>query len=198
MPSPIGHALAGLATAWAADLLPGDRASRIPPATASLYVRAGNGLTLVCAALAMAPDLDLLLAGHRTLTHSVGATFCVALFAAAMAVNAGRPVLRVALTCAAAYASHLLLDWLGADTSRPYGLRALWPFSDAYYISGLDIFRQTARTDITTPSVIEQNLLAVAQEIAILAPIAAALWLVRVKALARFAAEMSSGDHPAQ
>ena len=197
MPSPIGHALAGLATAWAADLVPGDR-SRIPPATASLYVRAGDGLTIAGVALAMAPDLDLLMAGHRTLTHSVGATFFVALFAAAMAANARRPVLRVALTCAAAYASHLLLDWLGADTSRPYGLRALWPFSDAYYISGLDIFRQTARTYITTPSVIEQNLLAVAQEIAILAPIAAALWLVRVKTLARLAAEMSSGDHPAQ
>ena len=198
MPSPIGHAIAGFATAWAADLFPGDRASAIPPADASLYVRAGNGLTLACAALAMAPDLDLLMAGHRTVTHSVGATFFVALFATAMAVNARGPVLRVAVTCAAAYASHLLLDWLGADTSRPYGLRVLWPFSDAYYISGLDIFRQTARRYITTPSVIEQNLLAVAQEIAILAPIAAALWLVRVKTLARLAAEMSSGDHPAQ
>jgi len=198
MPSPIGHALAGFATAWAADLVPGDRPSRIPPAAASLYVRAGNGLALTCAALAMAPDLDLLMAGHRTLTHSIGAIFFVALFAAAMAVHARRPVLRVALTCAAAYASHLLLDWLGADSSRPYGLRALWPFSDAYYISGLDIFRQTARKDITTPSVIEQNLLAVAQEIAILAPIAIALWLVRVKALARLATEMSGGDHPTQ
>ena len=198
MPSPIGHALAGFATAWAADLVPGDRASRIAPATASLYVRAGNGLTLTCAALAMAPDLDLLMAGHRTLTHSIGATFFVALFAAAIAVSVGRPVLRVALTCAAAYGSHLLLDWLGADSSRPYGLRALWPFSDTYYISGLDIFRQTARRYITTPTVIGQNLLAVAQEIAILGPIAIALWLVRVKALARLAAEMSGGDHPTQ
>jgi membrane-bound metal-dependent hydrolase YbcI (DUF457 family) len=198
MPSPIGHALAGVATAWTADMLPGDHAWRVPPATASLYVRAGNGLTVACAALAMAPDLDLLMAGHRTLTHSIGATFFVALFAAAIAVNAGRPVLRVTLTCAAAYASHLLLDWLGADNSRPYGLRALWPFSNAYYISGLDIFRQTARRYITTPPVLEQNLLAVAQEIAILAPIAVALWLVRVKALARLAAEMSRRDHAAQ
>ena len=198
MPSPIGHALAGIATAWAVDLVPGDRTGRIAPPASSLYVRAGNGLTLICAALAMAPDLDLLMAGHRTLTHSIGATVFVALFAAAMAVNAGSPVLRVTSMCAGAYASHLLLDWLGADSSRPYGLRALWPFSDEYYISGLDIFRQTARRYITTPSVMEQNLLAIAQEVAILLPIVVALWLVRVKTFARLASEMSRGDHSAQ
>jgi membrane-bound metal-dependent hydrolase YbcI (DUF457 family) len=198
MPSPIGHALGGIATAWAADLVPGDRAWRIAPPAASLYVRAGNGLTLACAALAMAPDLDLLMPGHRTLTHSVGATLGVALLAAAMAVSTGRPVLRLTLMCASAYASHLLLDWVGADHSPPYGLRALWPFTDAYYISGLDIFRDTARRHITTPSVMAQNLLAVAQEIAILAPIALALWLVRVKTFARLAPEMSGSDHPTQ
>ena len=49
MPSPFGHSLAGLAVAWAADLLPGERAWRVAPATASWYRRAGNGLTVTCA-----------------------------------------------------------------------------------------------------------------------------------------------------
>lgn len=198
MPSPIGHALAGVAAAWTADLVPGNRGWRTAPASASWYERAGDGLTLVCAVLGMAPDVDLLTGGHRTLTHSIGATFFVALFAAAMAVQARRPLARVTLMCAGAYGSHLLLDWLGADTSRPYGLRALWPLSDAYYISGLDLFRQTARRYVTTQSLLTQNVLAMAQELAILAPIVAGLWLVRVKAMAGLAAQVSGRHHPAQ
>src|SRR5712691_13271817 len=119
MPSPIGHALAGLAAVWIADLVPGDRAWRTAPASASWYKRAGNGLTLACALLAAAPDLDFLLGAHRTATHSVAAVAFVTLFAAAMASRAGRPIARVAAMCAAAYATHLLLDWLGADTFPP-------------------------------------------------------------------------------
>jgi hypothetical protein len=46
--------------------------------------------------------------------------------------------------------------------------------------------------------VIEQNLLAIAQEMAILVPIAAALWLIRVKTLARLAAEQTRRHHAAQ
>ena len=67
MPSPIGHALAGVAAAWTVDLIPGDRAWRTAPASASWYRRAGDGLTLRCAALGAAPDLDLVVrhASHR-------------------------------------------------------------------------------------------------------------------------------------
>ena len=52
MASPIGHALAGVAVAWGVDLLPGNRAWRIAPPSASGYERAGKGLTLACAVLA--------------------------------------------------------------------------------------------------------------------------------------------------
>ena len=65
-------------------------------------------------------------------------------------------------------------------------------------ISGLDLFRQTRRNHLLTWPVFSQNLLAMAQELAILGPIALTLWLIRVKALARFAPEMSRRDHPAQ
>ena len=198
MPSPIGHVLAGVAAAWTADLVPGHRTWRTAPNSASFYRRAGNGLTLVCAALGPAPDLDLLFMRHRTATHSIGAVIFVGLFAAALAANARRPIARVALMCAAAYATHLLLDWLGADTFKPYGLQAFWPFSASWYISGFTIFRQTARLQFLTPPIIQQNVIAVAQEIVILGPTVVALWRVRVKALTGLAAELPRGDHPAQ
>lgn len=220
MPSPFGHALAGLAVAWAADLLPGDRAWRAAPTTASWYRQAGNGLTAACAVLAMAPDLDLAFTRHRTYTHSVGAVLVVGLSALAIAAwrarhaeaaafapsalrrarpqNATRRAVRVGLMCAAAYASHLLLDWLGVDLYPPLGLQALWPFDSGWYISGLDWFRQTRREQLFTWPVIEQNLLAIFQEMAILAPVAAALWLVRVKTLAGLASEQARRDHAPQ
>jgi membrane-bound metal-dependent hydrolase YbcI (DUF457 family) len=204
MPSPFGHSLAGLAVAWAADLLPGERAWRVAPATASWYRRAGNGLTAACALLAIAPDLDLGFTTHRTYTHSVGAVIVVGLIAFAIADwrarHAGAPKARrrVGLMCAAAYASHLLLDWLGVDLYPPPGLQVLWPFDSGWYISGLDLFGQTRREHLFTWPVIEQNLLAIAQEMAILVPVSAALWLVRVKTLAGLAPEQARGDHPAQ
>jgi hypothetical protein len=195
MPSPFGHSLAGLTVAWAADLFPGERAWRVAPVDASWYRRAGNGLTAACALLAMAPDLDLGFTRHRTYTHSVGAVVIVGLFVYLIATRARA---RIALMCAAAYASHLLLDWLGVDLYPPPGLQVLWPFDSGWYISGFDLFRQTRREQLFTWPVIEQNLLAIAQELAILVPIAAALWLVRVKTLAGLAPEQARRDHPAQ
>ena len=175
MPSPIGHALAGVAVAWTADLIPGDRAWRTTG-----YRRAGGGLTLICAGLGAAPDLDLIFSGtHRTATHSLLAALIVGLFAAALAANARRPVLRVALMCAAAYGSHLLLDWLGADHYPPRGIQALWPISQEWYISGIDVFRQTARLRIFTRESMMTNVRAIGQEIAILGPTVAVLFLVR-------------------
>lgn len=222
MPSPFGHSLAGLAVAWAADLVPGDRAWRAAPAGASWYRRAGNGLSTACALLAMAPDLDLGFTRHRTYTHSIGAVVVAGLVAAVVAAavapsalppsrqalrrtsrratvaDVRRRAVRVGLTCAAAYASHLLLDWLGVDLYPPLGLQALWPFDSGWYISGLHLFRQTRREHVFTWPVISQNVLAIAQEMAILVPIALVLWLVRVKALAGLAAEQTRRDHAPQ
>ena len=198
MPSPIGHALAGIAVAWTADLLPGDRLWRTAPETAPWYRRAGDGLTLLCAGLGAAPDLDLAFVTHRTVTHSIGAVLLVGLMAAALAANARRPIARVALMCAAAYGSHLLLDWLGTDSYPPLGIQALWPINGEWYISGLDVFRQAARAHILTPPVVMTNVRAIGQELAMLGPLVVALWLVRVKALARLAPQMARRDHPAQ
>ena len=91
MPTSIGHALAGAAAAWSVDLVPGRRAWRTAPPTASWYRRAGNGLTLVCAALAAVPDADLLFRLHRTFSHSIGAVVLVGILAAAIGVLTNRP-----------------------------------------------------------------------------------------------------------
>jgi membrane-bound metal-dependent hydrolase YbcI (DUF457 family) len=198
MPSPIGHALAGLAVAWAADLVPGNRAWRAAPQGASWFRRAGNGLTLACVGLAAAPDLDHLFVAHRTITHSIGAVTAVGLVAAAFAANAHRPIARIAAMCAAAYSTHLLLDWLGVDMYPPRGLQIAWPFSREWFISGLDVFRQTARQELLTPPIILKNFLAIVQEIAMLGPVVLALWLVRVKALAGLATEVTRRDHAPQ
>lgn len=198
MPSPIGHALGGVAAAWLVDLIPGPRAWRSARASASWFKRAGNGLTVACAALAIAPDLDVLVGGHRMMTHSVGAVIIVGLAAAAIAAYAERPILRVALMCAAAYGTHPLLDLLAVDRFWPYGLQLLWPFSQAWLISGWDLFALTERRDLMTLPAIRQNAAAVAQEIAILGPLVVLLWLIRVKTLAGLASEMSGGHHSSQ
>jgi hypothetical protein len=182
MPSPIGHALAGVATGCALD------------------ARLDRRLAVAAAVLGALPDIDLLLPiPHRTMTHSVGAVAVVTIIAAAVTAQVTRrSVWRVALVCGAAYASHLLLDWLGADRFFPYGLTLWWPFSDGFYISGWDIFRQTARQHVFEWPAMVVNVEAIAQEVALLAPIAFVLWLVRVKPASRLPAEMPGGHHPAE
>jgi hypothetical protein len=183
MPSPIGHVLGGVAVAWAADIV-----DRRP---------SSNRLILACALLAAAPDLDLLWPGaHRSATHSLAAVLLVMILTAVVTGQVSR--WRTTLICGAAYASHLLLDWLGADQFPPRGIQLLWPFDDAWYISDWDLFRQTARQQFLTPPIIRQNVLAVCQELAILVPLVAAIRLVRVKALARLSTEVSRGDEAAQ
>ena len=198
LPTSIGHAVAGAAAAWSADLVPGRRAWRTAPSDASWYQRAGNGLTLICAIVAAAPDLDLLFHIHRTYSHSIGAVIFVGLFAAAMAANAHRPIARVGLMCAAAYATHLLLDWMAVDFFPPRGIQALWPFTNSYYISGWDVFGKIERRDMLSWPAMRVNLQAIGQELLILGPIVWAIWLIRVKALARLAAEMTGRDHSPQ
>ena len=199
MASPIGHALAGIAVAWGADLVPGTRAWRIAPPSAGWFERAGNGLTLSCAVLAAAPDLDLFLGRfHRTMTHSLIGVAVVALVAALVAARARLPITRVVIMCAGAWASHLLVDWLSADQSAPRGIQLLWPFDSRWFISGWDLFVGSERRDLFSAASMKRNVEAIAQEVAVLMPIVIVLWLVRVKALAGLSSKLTRGDHPAK
>lgn len=145
MPSPLGHSLAGLAVGIATDA---ETAPDRRPFRSHL-----TRYSLLTAFLAAAPDLDLLLHRrvihdfHRTATHSF---FAIAVVFIVMAFVTGQVTTRSrrwtdALFGALAWASHLLMDWLGADPSNPSGLQLLWPFSSRYFISGVNFFPATER-----------------------------------------------------
>jgi membrane-bound metal-dependent hydrolase YbcI (DUF457 family) len=157
-------------------------------------------LTVACAALAVMPDLDLVSSEyHRSVTHSVTAVAAVGVIAAVVAARMRRPVARVAGMCAAAWATHLLLDWLGVDRVYfPYGIQLFWPFDRTWFVSGLDLFAGTERHNIFGMAAIKQNAAAVGQEIVLLLPIVLAVWLVRIKALAGLPSQLARDDHPAK
>jgi hypothetical protein len=46
------------------------------------------------------------------------------------------------LLCAAAYGSHLLLDFFTVDQRPPLGAPFLWPFTDAYFLSPVSVFHE--------------------------------------------------------
>lgn len=176
MPTPIGHALVGLAIAWSAESI-----RRVPLGTPAL-----STLAVTCAALATAPDLDFIYPPvHRMMSHSVTAVAAVVVLMAVVARRAypHAPGL-FALVSALAYASHLALDWMGTDTNLARGIQLWWPFSDGWFISSLEVFRVTRLRGFFTPGVMRMNGLAVVQELLIIAPIVWGAWLLRSRSIA--------------
>src|SRR5918995_5826672 len=140
MPTPIGHVLGGLAAGW---LVAGrSTAARAVRARSSWWAHARDSRAALFGAIGAAPDIDLLFGTHSTYTHSVGAVACTAV--AALLWTRGRHP-RLAAACAAAVASHALLDWLGSDTTPPLGVMALWPLSSDYYFSNAFFFEAISR-----------------------------------------------------
>lgn len=120
------------------------------------------------------PDLDFAFGTHSTYTHSLGATVLIAALVF-MAVPGDRP--RWALASAAAYASHILLDWLGDDTTPPIGIMALWPLTNEFYQSNLHWFMPISRR-YGHPGFWMHNITAVIWEIVLVLPVLCALgWL---------------------
>jgi membrane-bound metal-dependent hydrolase YbcI (DUF457 family) len=170
MPSPIGHALGGLIVGLAT-------ASRSNPleSSASAGVKAlrsygrANSLTM-CAIAACLPDLDFLWGRHNMETHSVGFALLIG-----VAVFAWTRSTRLGFGCALAVISHVLFDWLGSDDTPPLGVMALWPLSSEFYFADAFVFEAISRR-YWLPNFVTHNLPAVAREMAILLPVAAALW----------------------
>jgi membrane-bound metal-dependent hydrolase YbcI (DUF457 family) len=167
MPSPIGHAIAGISIAFAAD--PDRRLSGRWPR-----------LLLTCSLLAALPDLDLIVPGaHRRISHSLLAVGVVAIAAAVITrVRAGRLDWRVTLVAAAAYGSHLLTDYFGVDPGTPAGIQLLWP-REQWFISDWSIFLGTERHAPLSAFAILMNALALARELVVLGPILLLTWLRR-------------------
>ena len=170
MPSPIGHVIAGAAAGWLVAGSP-----RAPRVAGTLWREAA-----LFGALGALPDVDLIVGAHSGPTHSIGAAALVGMTAFVVARHLGaRHAGRLALACAAAYVSHVLLDWLGSDSSPPIGVMALWPFSRAYYESDLHIFMAISRRYYQGWRFVTQNVLAVCLELLILAPVLALVWRFR-------------------
>ena len=156
MPSPVGHALGGIAAGW-------DTAPRHTWRTAAFLAMA-----------AAAPDLDLLLHDHRGVSHSVGAA-CLAGLAGWLVTRRPRWGAAIAL----AWLSHVGLDWLSNDTRPPVGIMALWPFSHQYFKAAFEVFPAVSRRYWLAEFWV-YNLKAAAIEVLVLGPIAAAvLWRAR-------------------
>ena len=159
MPSPLGHALGAAAAGWAVD-----------------RPRPSLRRTILLVAVGLAPDLDLLFGTHSTYTHSVGAVALVTAIAWFVTRDA-----RLTAAVAAAWASHLLLDWLGSDTRDPIGIMALWPLSTEHYQSDLYLFDAISRRYWMPEQFIWGNLRAAAREVAILLPVLGGAYWVSTK-----------------
>lgn len=161
MPTPIGHALAGIAIAGA-----------------SRRVDLSPRHVVLLAFAAAAPDLDLVLRlfdgvnHHRGVSHSFAAAALAGV--AVFGLRRFGSDLPPALSMGFAWASHVVLDYLGLDTSPPSGVMALWPFSSDYFASPVWIFYDIPRSFST--AAVRHNLVAVAIEVAVLGPVAFLCW----------------------
>lgn len=162
MPTPVGHALAGLAVS-------GLFLDRPRPRPAHVAV------LILCAT---APDLDLILRfidgvnHHRGPSHSVGMALMVGFVG--WVLRRGGVDIPSPAALSAAWGSHVLLDYLGIDTNPPFGEMALWPLTRDFFIAPVPLFYDVPRS--FTPEAIRHNLTAVAIEVTVMAPLAWLCW----------------------
>ena len=134
MCSPIGHIIAACAVGVACTR------NQLTPAYLVFCIFSG-----------IAPDLDLLVgwalgdinAYHHLGSHSVVAALLYGLlvyvFARTITKDHGQAK-GWAVSGTLMYTSHVLLDYLAADSSPPFGLQLLWPFSREFFISPVSVF----------------------------------------------------------
>lgn len=142
MPSPVGHALAGVAAGYLVG--GGAVGTRFAGQSGWSTVRKllSDRKVIVFGLLGVLPDVDFLFGVHSTYTHSLGAIAVVGL----LGVLAGRhPGLGSGVAAAAAYGSHVVLDWLGSDSVAPIGVMALWPLSSEFFLSDRYWFASVCR-----------------------------------------------------
>jgi hypothetical protein len=82
---------------------------------------------------------------------------------------------------ALAWASHILFDWLGSDTTPPLGVMAFWPLSSEFYFANAFFFESISRR-YWLDNFITHNLWAVIKEVLILGPLLAVVMALRRRA----------------
>jgi len=181
MPSPFGHALAGLAIGWSADqpASPNADVAASQPRQGSWVLR--ERLALTCALLAALPDADLLFHAHRAISHSlVGVLIVTIVLAVVTRWVTGRFAWRIVLICGAAYASHLAIDWLSVDNNVPAGIQLLWPVKE-WFIAPWSVFPMTERDNPLSPWGLMKNGKAALTELVVLGPFVWAAWATRTR-----------------
>jgi hypothetical protein len=85
---------------------------------------------------------------------------------------------RLAVAVALAWASHILFDWLGSDTTPPLGVMAFWPLSSEFYFANAFLFESISRR-YWLDNFVSHNVWAVTKEVMLLGPVLAVVWLFR-------------------
>jgi membrane-bound metal-dependent hydrolase YbcI (DUF457 family) len=163
--SPIGHGLAAVAAGWLVAK---------PPSSRQQFLIQSATL----AAIGVMPDLDLLINRHSAETHSIGVAAAVAAFAALVKLPVAQTRGRIWLAVFLAWMTHPLLDAFTEDSSVPVGIMVWWPFSSAYYHSGLVVFDSIYRR-WWLPGFLEHNVIAALKELVLLGPLAVIVWRSR-------------------
>ena len=177
MPSPVAHSLAGYLIY-----------SAVPKHVS--HVELGK-LLLYCLCTLL-PDLDFIpgfLLGnpnkyHHGLSHSLGfATAFALLVSFTFYFFRSRSFLSGFMIFFSLYFSHVILDIFSQDTTSPYGVPALWPLTNTYYISPVPIFLDIQKDSVSetfiTSLLTFHNLLAMVVEVVVFLPLLAFMSYIR-------------------
>ncbi|MBN1352388.1 metal-dependent hydrolase [candidate division KSB1 bacterium] len=175
MPTPIGHSLMGAAC------YAGLKNKQFKWSAFWLFL-----------ILANLPDIDYLpgiLIGapnrfHHGITHSLGFSVLAGIIAGLLAKFAlNLKFLRAFWVCTAVVFSHVILDYLCVDTSLPYGVPLLYPFSEESVLSPIlifsDVYKGATNRSFLAGLAEAHNWRTVMGEILILAPIWGAVSLYK-------------------
>lgn len=142
MPTPVGHTLIGVALGCGV-LMP---RGRLKAGFKALWEQ--RAYFLVILLMANLPDIDYvpgvlmgqLNAFHHWYTHTLGWIAAVAVASWLLWWKTDRVGWSVFVVLFAALATHLIADIFSGDEKPPFGIMALWPFTDSFYISSMSIF----------------------------------------------------------